>query len=161
MPFRARFIPKNPDKYVGDVAKIFARSSWELRVMQFFDSSSAVLTWKSEETVIPYLSPVDARIHEYWPDFVLTYKDKEGVVKTEIVEVKPRHESDEKYAKSDRSKEAVIINEAKWKAAILYCESRGMTFRVLTEKSIFYQGKISELKEAKALKKSKKKIEHG
>lgn len=157
MPFRARFIPKNPNKYVGDVAKIFARSSWELKVMQFFDASSAVISWKSEETVIPYLSPVDLRVHEYWPDFAVTYKDKDGNIKQEIVEVKPQHESDEKYAKSERSKNAVIINEAKWKAAILYCESRGMIFRVLTEKSIFHQGKISELKEAKALRLSKKK----
>lgn len=141
MPFRARFIPKNPHKYKGDVDKIFARSSWEVSVMKFFDQSRAVLEWKSEETVIPYLSPVDNKVHEYWPDFLVTFVDANGTSHQEIVEVKPRHESEQKYAKSERSKNALIINEAKWKAAILYCESRNMKFRVLTEQSIFYNPK--------------------
>ena len=157
MPFRARFIPRNPQKYKGDVEKIFARSSWEVSVMKFFDQSKAVLEWKSEETVIPYISPEDNRIHEYWPDFLVTYVDANGTTHQEIVEVKPRHEADEKYAKSERSKAALEVNEAKWKAAVTYCESRGMKFRVLTEKSIFHQGKVTELKEAKKLKLAKKK----
>jgi len=141
MPFRARFIPKNSDKYIGDINKIFARSSWELTVMRFFDVSTAVKCWKSEETVVPYLSPLDSRVHEYWPDFYVEFVDKAGEIKKELVEVKPRHESEEKYAKSQRSKDALIINTAKWKAASLYCESRGMTFRVITEHSIYRQGK--------------------
>ena len=141
MAFRARFIPKNPQKYTGDLEKIFARSSWEVTVMKFFDSSAAVIHWGSEEQVIPYLSPEDNRVHEYWPDFFVEYRDKEGTVLREVVEVKPRHESEAKYAKSDRSKDALSVNEAKWKAANIFCESRGWTFRVITEHSIYHQGK--------------------
>jgi hypothetical protein len=144
MVFRARFIPKNVAKYVGNIDKIFARSSWELTVMKFFDASSAVKSWGSEEQVIPYFSPVDSKVHEYWPDFFVEYVDKEGATIKEVVEVKPRHESEEKYAKSERSKAALIINEAKWKAANLYCESRGWRFRVITEHSIYHQGKKKE-----------------
>ena len=139
MAFRARFIPKNPDKYVGDVNAIFARSSWEMSVMKFFDASSAVLKWGSEEFSIPYLKPEDSRVHQYFPDFIVTYKDKHGNIKKEIVEVKPLHESDEKYAKHERSKAALETNNAKWKAATIFAEQHDMTFRVITEKSIFHQ----------------------
>lgn len=140
MAFRARFIPKFPDKYTGDLEKIFARSSWELTVMKYFDSRSDVLKWGSEEVIIPYLSPVDNAVHNYFPDFFVEYRDKNGDIKKEIVEVKPLHESDSKHAKSDRSKNALIVNEAKWKSASIFCEQRGLTFRVITEKSIFHQG---------------------
>ena len=139
MAFRARFIPRNPDKYVGDKEKIFARSTWEVSVMKFFDSRHDVIRWGSEEVIIPYLSPADNRVHRYFPDFFVEYRDKEGKIIKEIVEVKPLHESDEKFAKSDRSKDALMVNEAKWKAASLFCETRGMVFRVITEKSIFHQ----------------------
>jgi hypothetical protein len=139
MAFRARFIPRNPDKYVGDKEKIFARSTWEVSVMKFFDSRHDVIRWGSEEVIIPYLSPADNKVHRYFPDFFVEYRDKEGKIIKEIVEVKPLHESDEKFAKSDRSKDALLVNEAKWKAASLFCETRGMVFRVITEKSIFHQ----------------------
>ena len=137
MAFRARFIPRNPHKYKGDVEKIFARSSWEVSVMKFFDQSRAVLEWKSEETVIPYISPEDNRIHEYWPDFLVTYVDEHGTTHQEIVEVKPRHEADEKYAKSERSKAALEVNEAKWKAARSFCEKYGLIFQIVTEDELF------------------------
>lgn len=139
MAFRARFIPKNPQKYRGDVEKIFARSSWEASVMKFFDSSTAVISWASEEIAIPYLKPEDARVHHYYPDFVVEFVNKEGQIKKEIVEVKPLHESDAKFAKHERSKAALETNEAKWRAAIDFAEKHGMTFRVITEKSIFHQ----------------------
>lgn len=108
--------------------------------MKFFDSRPDVLRWGSEEIVIPYLSPLDNKVHRYFPDFFIEYLDKNGELKKEIIEVKPLHESEEKHAKSDRSKEALMVNEAKWKSASMYCEQRGMLFRVLTEKSIFHQG---------------------
>lgn len=137
--FRARFIPRNPDKYVGDRDKIFARSTWEITVMKFFDSRQDVIKWGSEEVIIPYLNPADNKVHRYFPDFFVEYKNKEGKIIKEIVEVKPLHESDKNFAKSDRSKDALLVNEAKWKAASIFCETRGMLFRVITEKSIFHQ----------------------
>lgn len=140
MPFRARFIPSNPEKYVGDPENIWCRSSWEVTVCKFFDSRSDVLKWGSEEIIIPYLSPADNRVHRYFPDFLVVYRDKDGCIIKEVVEVKPLHESDARFAKSDRSKDALMVNEAKWAAASLFCEERGMKFRVLTEKSIFHQG---------------------
>lgn len=150
MPFRAKFLPRFPEKYVGDVDNIFARSSWEVTVMKFFDSRPDIIRWGSEEVVIPYLSPADNRVHRYFPDFFIEYRNATGEIKKEIVEVKPQHESEASAAKSQRSKDALLINEAKWKSASLYCETRGMTFRVITEKSIYHQG-------VKATKKKKTK----
>jgi len=140
MAFNARFIPKNPDKYAGDVNAIFARSTWEVACMKYFDSRPDVLRWGSEEIVIPYLSPLDSKVHRYFPDFFVEYIDRNGNVIKEIVEVKPLHESEKEHAKSQRSKDALIVNEAKWKSAAIYCSERDMKFRVLTEKSIFHQG---------------------
>ena len=141
MAFRARFIPRNPEKYTGDPSQIWARSSWEVQVMKYFDSRKDVIRWGSEEIVIPYLSPADNKVHRYFPDFFVEYYDKNGDIRKEIVEVKPLHESDAKFAKSDRSKDALLVNDAKWKAAALYCESRNMLFRVITERSIFHNPK--------------------
>src|SRR5271167_527523 len=141
MPFRARFIPRHPEKYVGDTNDIWCRSSWEVTVMKYFDSRPDVVRWGSEELVIPYLSPEDNKVHRYFPDFFVEYLDRDGITRKEIVEVKPRNQSEEKYAKSDYSKAALSVNDAKWKAASLFCETRGMKFRVLTERSIFLQKK--------------------
>jgi hypothetical protein len=139
MAIRGKFIPKNPEKYIGDASNIFFRSLWEASCMKFFDSSKDVLRWGSEELSIPYLSPKDGRVHQYFPDFFVEYRDVEGNIKKEIVEVKPYHESDSAAAKTDRSKAALEINEAKWAAAATFCESRGLQFRVLTERSIFHR----------------------
>jgi hypothetical protein len=140
MPLRARFIPRNPKKYRGDPDKIWARSSWEVSVMKFFDSHPDIIEWGSEEISIPYLSPEDNRVHHYFPDFYVLYRDKNGVEHKEICEIKPLHEADAKKAKSDFSKKRLRVNQAKWEAAIIYCEAHGVKFRVLTEKSIFYGG---------------------
>jgi hypothetical protein len=119
--------------------------------MKFFDSRSDVIRWGSEEIIIPYLSPADNRVHRYFPDFFIEYKDKDGNIIKEIVEVKPLHESEGKFAKSERSKDALLVNEAKWKAASLFCTAQGMKFRVLTEKSIFHQGVKKERKKKEAV----------
>jgi len=135
-----RFIPRFPEKYVGDAENIMWRSSWEHRVMIWLDSRSAVEKWGSEEIKIAYIKPTDGQVHTYIPDFFAKIKDKDGVVKHWVIEIKPRHEAEEKYAKHERAKEALIVNNAKWKAAQIFCEQNGMEFLVLTEKSIFFQG---------------------
>lgn len=136
-----RFIPRHPEKYVGDPEKIMWRSSWEVKVMQWLDSRPGVLRWGSEELKIAYISPKDNRVHEYIPDFFALMQDKDGNVKKWLLEVKPRHEAEDKYAKHERSQSALEVNKAKWRAAQTFCEANGMEFMVLTEKSIFWQGK--------------------
>ena len=45
---------KNPKKYLGDHTKVVYRSLWERRFMVFCDSNSSVISWGSEEVVVPY-----------------------------------------------------------------------------------------------------------
>lgn len=136
MALRARFIPKNPGKYMGNPNGIFCRSSWELIVCKFLDSHPSVFKWGSEELKIPYIKPTDGKIHHYFPDFLVIYKDKEGNILKEILEVKPLKESVATPGMSNYDKAAFIVNQAKWEAAAAYANANGMTFRVLTEESI-------------------------
>jgi hypothetical protein len=147
MAAKGRFIPKHPEKYAGDASKIMFRSSWEVTVMKFLDSSPAVLKWGSEELAIPYLKPViDAttgrasfKVANYFPDFVVVYRDKNGELVKEILEVKPLKEALAEKANNAYDKMALSVNIAKWKAAEEFASRNGMKFRVLTEQSLFKQ----------------------
>jgi hypothetical protein len=146
MALKARFIPKNPGKYLGNPNMIICRSSWELSVCKFFDTHPSVYKWGSEEISIPYVKPTDGKVHRYYPDFIVVYKDKEGNLIKELVEVKPMKESVLTERSSNYDKISIAINHAKWQAAQAFCEANGMKFRVLTEQSIFAGGKTAEKK---------------
>lgn len=125
---------------------IICRSSWELSVCKFFDSHPSVYKWGSEEISIPYVKPTDGRVHKYFPDFIVVYKDKEGNLIKELVEVKPMKESVLTERSSNYDKLAIMVNHAKWQAAEAFCAQNGMKFRVLTEQSIFAGGKKADNK---------------
>ena len=139
MAYSGRFSPKNTNKYLGDPTKIFYRSLWERRVMVYLDEAPTVIGWSNEEIVIPYRSPVDERLHRYFPDFFVKVKNKQGVVESMILEVKPKSQSQppEKRSKITRKyiNEVMTwgVNEAKWKAATEYCKDRQWSFKVITE----------------------------
>lgn len=147
MAVHGRFIPRNPQKYIGNPNEIFFRSSWEIHAMKFLDSSNAVMKWGSEEIKIPYLKPVIdettgkayVKPANYYPDFIVVYQDKTGATQTEILEVKPLKESLQEKAKTARDKMALAVNMAKWKAADEFAKRNGMKFRVVTEQSLFRQ----------------------
>ena len=108
--------------------------------MNWLDKNNAVIKWASEELSIPYVSPLDMRVHKYYPDFIVFYQDKFGLLRKEIVEIKPYKESVKTAKMSDRDKQALMINEAKWQAAAEYAEKNGAKFRVITERTIFHNG---------------------
>jgi hypothetical protein len=145
---KGRFILKNPTKYIGNANNVFFRSSWELRAMQFFDMSPSILRWGSEEIKIPYIKPTDGKIHYYYPDFLIVYKDKNGQIKQELLEIKPLKEVKISKKSTLYDKVSIAINEAKWKAATAFALQNGMTFRILTEASIFKNAKPIKPKEA-------------
>lgn len=137
---QGKFIPKNPDKYIGDIANIRYMSSYELRFHHFMDNNTRVIRWASESIIIPYIKPTDGKIHKYYPDYFVEYVDANGEIHQELIEVKPRDQiskprSNHKYALYEQVTHAV--NVAKWKAATLWCEQHNMTFRLVTEKGIF------------------------
>lgn len=137
------FNPINPHKYVGDPTNIVYRSSWEKKVMIWFDTNPSVIRWASEEMPIPYISPIDNRPHRYFVDFLVEYKKTDGTICKAAVEVKPHAQTLPPQQPKRVTKQFVesvqtyAVNEAKWKAAIQWCKSRGWEFIILTEREIF------------------------
>jgi hypothetical protein len=98
-----------------------------------------VLQWQSEELIVPYRSPLDKKIHRYFPDVI--YKTAKETV---MVEIKPYKQTRPPVLaegkKPDRNyKKAVItfaVNDAKWKAARAYCKDKGWKFVIMSEKDL-------------------------
>ncbi len=140
MSYKGWFRPKNPKKYNGDPSNIVYRSSWELRVMKWLDEHPNIIWWASEELPIPYVSPVDNRVHRYFPDFIAKVR-QQGKETTMILEVKPYKQTQKPTQKRQTKKflqEIVTyaVNQEKWKAAELFCKEHGWQFKILTEKEL-------------------------
>ena len=142
MSYSGKFKPKNYKKYKGDPTKIFYRSLWERRFMVYCDNNPNILEWGSEEIIIPYKSPLDKKVHRYFPDFFIKYKNSSGKIIREIIEVKPKkHLSPPKEPKRKTKRylgevNTYIINQAKFKAAEEFCKDRKLGFRILTEEHL-------------------------
>jgi hypothetical protein len=139
---KGKFKPRNPQKYKGDPTNIVYRSSWEFKYMMQLDGDSSIINWQSEELIIPYRSPIDGKMHRYFPDFVIKRKNKEGVVETIVVEIKPANQTKQPTPSKTINKRYITevqtwgINSAKWKAAQDYCDDRKWKFVILTEKEL-------------------------
>jgi hypothetical protein len=139
MAYSGLFKPRNPQKYVGDHTNIVYRSSWECKVMSWLDNNDSVVSWASEELIVPYISPVDNRKHRYFPDFIIKVKTKDGKLKTMMLEVKPRKQTIQPEPRKRVTKQYLneittySVNQAKWKAATEYCLDRGWEFKLITE----------------------------
>lgn len=135
---QGKFKPKNPEKYKGDPTAIIYRSSWELKFMIWLDSTDSILSWGSEETVVPYKSPIDGRMHRYFPDFTAKVRTKSGIKKY-MFEIKPKIQTQPPKKQSRITKQYIqkvstyAINEYKWKYAKEFCRKNGMEFALLTE----------------------------
>lgn len=141
---QGKFRPKNPQKYKGDPLSIIYRSSYEYKLLEFCDLNESVLEYKSEEFFIPYRSPIDGKIHRYFPDVYMKYKDTNGNIKKIIIEVKPNKDLIEPEKNPKRktkswaySVKTWAVNQAKFSAAREYCADRGYEFQIFTEKQLF------------------------
>jgi hypothetical protein len=135
------YTPKNPQKYIGNHKPKY-RSGWELTFMTFCDSNDSIIYWASESMRIPYKHPLTGKPTIYVPDFFVVYQNKRGQQVAEVVEIKPKKQSIiESKVASAKDRMVVAINHAKWTAAMAYCKSQGLTFRVITEDDIFYNGR--------------------
>ena len=138
-PYSGKFKPKNYKKYKGDPTQIVYRSLWERRFMVYCDNTPNIIEWGSEELVIPYKSPLDRRVHRYFPDFYVKYVDKNGHARRVVIEVKPKKQLKPPKEPMRRTKRwmnevaTYMINQAKFKAAGEYCKDRKLEFRILTE----------------------------
>ena len=137
--YKGRYRPKNKNKYKGNPANVIYRSLWERKFMVYCDTNPAILEWGSEELIIPYKSPLDSKIHRYFPSFYIKYKDKEGKLRKLIVEVKPKKytvaptkKPKRKTMKWQNEVREYLKNTAKWEAAKQWSGKRGMEFTILT-----------------------------
>ena len=142
MSYKGKFRPKNHKKYMGDFREVIYRSSWELKFMQYCDTNKSIVKWSSEEIVIPYRSPVDNRVHRYFPDFYVKYRDIKGNYQEKVIEIKPAKQVKEPKIQKRRTKRYVsevftyATNKAKWEAAEDFCKDRRWQFQILTEKEL-------------------------
>jgi len=139
MSYKGKFKPKNPEKYKGNTQNIVYRSLWELKAMRYFDMNPNVIFWASEELVIPYLSPVDNKTHRYFPDFLIQVQKKDNSLETYLLEVKPHKQTTLPVKKGKKNSRFLsesmtyAINQAKWKAADIFCQKNGWKFKLITE----------------------------
>jgi hypothetical protein len=146
MAYKGTFQPKNAGKYRGNPSNIVYRSGWELKLMMHLDSHPDVLEWASEEIIIPYRSPIDGRVHRYFPDFYVKKKSPDGVIERVLIEVKPASQVKQPVIQETKNKKPTrryitevstwAVNQAKWKAAKEYCDDRQWKFMIMTEKEL-------------------------
>ena len=141
--YKGKFKIKNPKKYKGNPTNIIYRSLMELRFMKWCDTSEKILTWNSEEVIIPYISPIDNKRHRYFPDFLI--QTEKGWT---LIEVKPQVQTKppkklvletltlKKKRRYVNAVQTWLINEAKWKAAEQVCKKKGWKFQIMTEKQL-------------------------
>tara|TARA_Y100000022_G_scaffold21684_1_gene16458 strand:+ start:406 stop:837 length:432 start_codon:yes stop_codon:yes gene_type:complete len=138
MAYRGRYIPTYPKKYRGDPSNIIYRSLWERKFMVYCDRNEKILEWGSEELIVPYRSPLDGKLHRYFPDFYVKVKTPTGYKKW-VIEVKPKAQCKPPKQPKRKTKKYLnevrtwVVNEAKWKNAVEFCKDRNMEFIILTE----------------------------
>ena len=140
--YKGKYKVKNPKKYIGDSSNVIYRSLWEKKFMMWCDRNTNVLEWGSEEIIIPYRSPLDNRVHRYYPDFYVRARTKDGRIAKSIIEIKPDAQTKPPKRKSQKAWTFLTevktwnVNSAKWRAARQYCAHKNMQFIILTEKHL-------------------------
>lgn len=109
------------------------KSGLELRMIKYCDLNPKVIEWSLEPFHIPYVSPIDSKTHRYFPDVWMKFSNNNSF----LVEVKSHQETQypnkkDKYF-GDKLK-TYLINQAKWSAAVKFCQQKNLNFKILTEK---------------------------
>ena len=138
MSYKGKYKPSYPQKYRGDPTNVIYRSLWERKFMVYCDKNENILEWSSEEIALPYKSPLDNRIHRYFPDFYIKVKEGNKIQKY-LVEIKPKRQVSEPKVPKRKTKGYIyevkeyVKNQAKWKSAQEFCEDRQWKFKIMTE----------------------------
>lgn len=136
--------PSHPEKYLGNSSNIICRSSWERQFCRYCDVNPNIVKWASEEFSIPYISPVDGRPHRYYPDFLIEVKEKSGKLKKYVIEIKPKKQTQPPVKKKRVTKGFILeaktyaVNQAKWKAAVEFCNDNMIEFKIITEDELYH-----------------------
>jgi len=116
--------------------------------MSYLDKHPNVTRWGSEEMYLPYKSPVDGKLHRYFPDFYVEQINAEKKKEKILIEVKPKYQTmppdvSKKKTPTGKISKTFLqevknygVNQAKWKAAKQYCSDRGWRFQIMTEEHL-------------------------
>lgn len=146
---------RNPQKYMPDIDPPVFKSSWEEKFFILCDVNPFVTLWGYEPFGISYYSPLYMRQSIYKPDIYLECKYQDGFVDRYLIEIKPDSYAtiakpptppkggltdpkkmarfQKKMAAFDRKNMDVLVNQAKWEAAMLWCKAQGVNWLVATE----------------------------
>lgn len=140
--YQGKYKVINKNKYIGNIDNIWYRSSWECHFMSWLDKTNDVIEWKSEEIIIPYISPIDGKWHRYFPDFYFKLKTKKGI-KQYLIEIKPANQVSKPKEPKRKTKQYMnklltwLTNQQKWEQAIKYAQNNNMEFKIITEHELF------------------------
>lgn len=110
--------------------------------MKYCDRNPYVIKWSSEPIPIPYMNPIDEKMHTYNVDFYIRYQHEEEV-KEYLVEIKPETQhakvpkrpeppiTQKKLERYNRDLKTYIVNNAKFDHAKAYTATRGYEFLVV------------------------------
>lgn len=154
------YIPKNKNKVIklNKYGGITYRSSMEKKVMIYLDNCADIIKWGAENIEIPYILTkkdlsgviISSSQHRYYPDIYYELKMEDGSINRIVMEIKPYKQCfppDSKFfeKKMITKKQAKNFqweldeynkNLCKWEFAIKYCNSKGMSFKLFTDKQI-------------------------
>jgi hypothetical protein len=136
------FKPINNIKYIGNGNPVY-RSSWELKFFRWADLNENILAWGSENIIIPYLSPLDNKVHRYFVDNFIVFLDRNKNKKKFLIEIKPSKQVEKPCITKGKRKTTIlyeqktwVVNQAKWEAAKKWSGKKGYEFLILTEKEL-------------------------
>lgn len=141
MAYKGKYTVKKLGKYLGNPKNVTFRSLWELSVMKFIEDNDDIVKWSSE-VEIKYMNQLDQKIHRYYIDFYIQYKD--GSVA--LVEVKPKKQCSAPSVPKRKTKRYInecatwITNCSKWEAAKKICAQNGYSFEIWDEYVIKSKG---------------------
>ena len=142
MAYKGQYKVINKSKYKGNPSNIIYRSSWERNFMVYCDTNPNIVKWSSEEVKIPYRSPIDRKVHTYYPDFWIKVKKHDGSLQQLLIEIKPKKQTKPPVLSKQKTNRYLYevktwgVNQAKWKAAIRYCNRKKWTFKLITENEL-------------------------
>lgn len=122
--------PRSCRKYIDPSHPIIYRSSYEKKFIIWCENNPNVERWGSEVIQIPY--KIKGKNHTYNPDFYVEMSNGEKW----LVEIKPKHQTTKPVNENSWLMNEWIKNNYKWRAAMIFCESKGIKFKILTEDTI-------------------------
>lgn len=122
--------PRSCKKYIDSSHPIIYRSSYEKKFIIWCENNPNVERWGSEVIQIPY--KIKGSNHTYNPDFYVEMSNGEKW----LVEIKPKNQTTKPINENSWLMNEWIKNNYKWRAAMIFCESKGIKFKILTEDTI-------------------------